>query len=1180
MKYTLKLFTLLLVAFLTEGFAGKDVRAAVSIQQTAYNVDIELASATVKTFADAFTAQTGIVFSYESNLALKQLGKVSLHRQNAEIGSLLSSVLGGKGFSYRIINSTVVLSYEAPVEVGQNVSHSVSGIVCDANGAPVPGVGVIISGTTNGTTTDIDGKYTINVKNDAVLEFSSLGFKSISEKVGTRGVINVTLEEDREVLDEVVVVGYGVQKKVNLTGSVAQINFDEALESRPVMNTSSALGGLAAGMQVRQSSGQPGSDGASILIRGNTTLNNNNPLVLVDGIEWSMDNINTNDIATISVLKDAASTAIYGSRAANGVILITTKLGTTKEKSKVSYSFNGAWQMPYNRLGWVSDYITHMNLVNESRENMDMSHIFSSQTIQQWAYANEHPNELNEYGVPNHIAYPNTDWFSEIFSTGFSQNHNISVEGASQKVRYLISLGYLDNQGVMNKFSEINSGTKKVDFRANVEAQATDFITVGARVFGNRQSYGLANISNAFSYIYQTTPGVAPGKPGAWGSAINRTEEATNANNVFMQMRGSEGHNIVYRLNASVYTRIKFLKMFSVDVTGNYAPDFTDKNTWASNNITWNYTTNTKVSEGKLANATNTNSYGHTDRINFEALLRFNKSVKKHDIGAIAGFSTNYYHNRSFNASKIGSPDWSITEMSAYTDQYGMPGSSSSEWSLMSFFGRVNYAFNEKYLFEANVRADGSSRFSPERRWGIFPSFSGGWRIDKEDWLSGADFLSNLKLRASWGVTGNNNSGNYAWQATYSTVNVVVGGINTKGLLQTALGNDLLEWETTYTTNVGVDFGFFENKFTGEIDGYLKKTSGILFKPSIYETMGTVTGAYANIAEVSNRGVEVALNYRDHFGKDFNISAGLNVAYNVGYVDKYKGTLVKEWVDGKYVNNYSDVAQSGFGGLILEGSQLGEHYFYKLYRGTGTGYSGGMVDINAGPKDGMIRTENDLIWVQEMMKAGYSFCGTTKTGKDQLWYGDLIYADINGDKNYGDTNDQDFTGHSSIPKFTMGLTLSASWKGIDIYALFSGAFGFWLNWGTQYYNTTKVTNGHSISSRIAQDHYFYDPENLFDPRTNIRAEFPRLTYADDLNNSKTSDFREYRGDYLKLKNVQVGYTLPARISMHAKISKLRIFFSAENIFTITKFPGMDPEVGTTIGYPLMRSLSIGAQVSF
>ena len=826
-----------------------------------------------------------------------------------------------------------------------------------------------------------------------------------------------------------------------------------------------------------------------------------------------------------------------------------------------------------------------MNLVNESRENMDQAPIFSSQTIESWEYANAHPDELNEYGVPNHIAFPNTDWFSEIFATGFSQEHNVSVEGSSSRVKYLISAGYLDNEGVMNRFESINSGTRKIDFRTNVEGKVNDWITIGSRIFGNRQTYGLANVANAFSYIYQTTPGVAPGVPGAWGSAINRTEESTTANNIFSQMRGSSGHNTTWRLNASMYAKFRFFKDFSAELTANYAPTFTDKNTWSYNNVTWNYTTNTQVSESTLANASNSNSHSQTDRVNLEALLRYEKSFGKHDAGVIAGWSSNYYHSRSFSASKIGSPDWNITEMSSYTDVNGMPGSSSAEWSLMSFFGRLNYSYDERYLLEANLRADGSSRFAPQTRWGLFPSFSAGWRIDKEPFMRGADFLSNLKLRGSWGITGNNNSGNYAWQATYSTVNVVYAGSNIKGLLQTTLGNNLLEWETTYNGNVGLDFGFWGNKLTGELDAYIKNTEGILFRPSIYETMGDVTGAYANIARVRNMGVELSLNWRDGIGKDFRYGAGLNLAFNKGVVTKYKGDLIKEWYEtegGKraYRNNYSDVAQSGFGGVILEGHELGEHYLYKLYKGSGAGYTGGTVDIHAGPTDGMIRTEGDMAWVREMINAGYSFCGGKTIAKDQLWYGDLIYADIDGDGNYGDTDDQDFTGKSSVPKVNLGLTLSASWKGFDFYALFAGAFGFWLTWNTQYYNTTKVTNGHSISKRLAADHYFYDPSNLTDERTNIRAQFPRFTYKDDLNNAKASDFREYRGDYLKLKNVQLGYSLPVKILSYARVSKFRVFVSAENIFTLTRYPGMDPEAGTTIGYPLMRSMSLGAQLTF
>lgn len=1063
-------------------------------------------------------------------------------------------------------------------------SQVIKGTVVSEDGKPLPGVVVLPdSGKADAAVTDENGAWTVNAAPSSVdgIEVSCLGFITVREQVGGRSVINIIMKEDTQLLDEVVVVGYGVQKKGNLTGSVTQINFNDAIESRPAMTTSSALAGLSAGLQVRQTSGQPGEDSASLRIRGNTTLNNNSPLVLVDGVEWSMDDVNPADIESVTVLKDASSTAIYGSRAANGVILITTKKGSGK--ASVTYSVQAVMQTPYNKIGWLSDYATHMDLVNEAADNVDQAHIFSDSTIAAWKAAQANPDGVNEYGVKNSIAYPNTDWFKELFSTGFSQEHNVSVQGSSEKVRYLVSLGYLDNNGVMTRFKEIDSGTSKFNIRTNVEAKVTNWLTMGARIFGQKQDYGLANVKNAFSYIYQTTPGVYPGEPDKWGRAV-ATEESTSANNIFAQMAGPAGHKTTYRMNASLYGVVNLYKGLTFEATGNYAQIYTDQNSYARKNGMWNYMNDTRFSESNLANANNSNSYGMNYRINTEMLLRYNNTfAEKHEVGALAGFTTNYYKQRAFSVSKKGAADWSISEMDKYTD-YDSSSSSTAEWSLMSWFGRVNYAYDSRYLVEANFRADGSSRFSPKSRWGFFPSFSAGWRINQEEFMQEASWLSNLKLRASWGITGNNNVGNYSWQSTYQSVKIVTGGAGTTGFVQKELGNENLEWETTYTTNVGLDFGIFDNILTAEMDFYVKNTSGILYRPTVYETMGNITGAYANLAAVRNTGFELTLAHNNTIGKDFRYGISLNLGYNKGIVTKYQGQLQQYWteIDGKrvYVNNLAQVSQGSNTAKILEGHVYGEHLLYQVYKGSGRGYTGGEVDVNAGPKDGMIRTEADMAWVKAMIDAGYSFRGVKKVGKDQLWYGDLLYQDVNGDKNYGDSNDQVLNGHTNNPLVNAGLSLNLSWKGIDFSAVFSGAFGFWLNWGTQYYNTTKVTNGHGIARHIAADHYFYDPDNLTDSRTNIHGKNPRLTLNDDFSNAMTSDFREYRGDYVKLKNVQIGYTLPQNISRKIAMQKFRVFISAENLFTITKYPGLDPEIGTTIGYPLMRSVSLGAQISF
>ena len=443
------------------------------------------------------------------------------------------------------------------------------------------------------------------------------------------------------------------------------------------------------------------------------------------------------------------------------------------------------------------------------------------------------------------------------------------------------------------------------------------------------------------------------------------------------------------------------------------------------------------------------------------------------------------------------------------------------------------------------------------------------------------DWLSNLKLRASWGKAGNNQGiGNYAWQAVYATQNVVVDGAGSKGLYISSLSNADLKWETTATTDIGLDMGFFDNRLTAEIDYYRKNTTDILYTPTIYMTMGEVSGVPSNLGSVVNKGVELALNWKSRIGKDFSYYAGVNFSYNKNRVTKFKGDLIKTWTDGVYSNNLSDVTAGYGSGKLCEGHALGEHYLRRLYKGNGRGYRGGAVDVNAGPKDGMIRTQQDFEWVQAMLETGYTFNGVTALSKDQLWYGDLIYADRNGDGNYGDDNDMDFNGRTSTPSYNLGVNLGFAWKGLDFNMTWSGAFDYYIIWNALYYNGTQTTNGHGISERVANNHYFFDPENPADARTNLKGAYPRLTFGTPGDNRQASEFYEYKGDYLKLKNVQIGYTLPSRITKKFYVQQLRFFVSGENLLTITDYPGLDPEKGSTIGYPLMRSVTFGAQITF
>ncbi len=1114
--------------------------------------------------------QSGYHFVYNNSLVDVEAPVTA--RVSGDIRQVLDAVLADLPVDYEILDRQITLSPRKKKEAPGKLT--VSGVVTDDTGAGLPGVFVLEKGSNNATSTDNNGRYSLSVSPGATLVFSSMGFKDAEHPASRSGKLDMQLVSDINYLDEVVIVGYGTQKRANLTGAVSTINFSDGLESRPITSTSTALGGLAPGLAVTQTSGQPGEDGATLRIRGNTTLNTNSPLVLVDGIEYSMDNINPQDIETITVLKDASSTAIYGSRAANGVILITTK-GGTSGKIHVTYNNNMTLQMPYlGGLDYVTDYAESMNLVNEGADNVGIAHVYSDQTIDLWENAKLHPDDLNAYGVLNRIAYPNTDWFKETFHNGFMQKHNISFSGGTDKVKAYASIGYLDNQGVMSHHG-MSSGTTKFDIRTNLEVKFADWLTAGAKLFGERQDYGMMNLSSGFQYLKMTIPGMYPGEPDKWGY-IATDEENANANNIFKNMASREGEKYTYRGSATAFLKAQIFKglSFEVNVNHNFTHGYEHKYT-ASTRV-WNYVTDSVQSETSLSTATNTISVSDSFRTNGEALLRYNGEFGKHEIGAIAGYSVNHHIAPFFSVEKQGKSDWAITEMSAYTTLLDSD-SGNSEWGLMSGFGRVNYAYDSKYLLEANLRYDGSSRFAPESRWGLFPSFSAGWRISQEPWMKGASsWLDNLKLRASWGVTGNNNSGNYAWQSTYSTVNVVSGGTETSGLVVTALGNRELEWETTRTGDVGLDFGFFGNRLTGEIDGYIRNTTGILFRPSIHLTMGTVTAPYENLAGVQNKGAELGIKWRDGIGKDFSYSVGLNLAYNITTVTKYKGKLQQEWVEDEdgnrtFINNIGDVAQSGFGGYILEDHILGDQYMRSLYHGTGEGYSGeGDVDINAGPVDGMIRTESDMNWLIAMITAGYKFQGGQNISKNTLYYGDFIYADLNGDGDYGDNNDLRFTGHSNTPRITAGLNISMRWKGLDFYALLTGAFGFYLNWNTSVYNTTLVNQAQAIMRRIADNHYSAETPN---------ATYPRLTYNKTLNN-ELSGFYHYRGDYVKVKSLQLGYTLPKSFTDRLHIDGIRFYVNGENLFTFTSYPGQDPEIGTSIGYPLMRSISGGFQINF
>lgn len=1060
----------------------------------------------------------------------------------------------------------------------QQTKNTVSGVVEDQFG-PVAGANVVEKGTTNGTITDMDGKFTLEVASNSTLVVSYIGFIEQQVPVNNQKTFTINLKEDSKALEEVVVVGYGTQKKVNLTGSVSSVDFSEQALSRPITNVSNALAGLSAGVQVQQNSGAPGSDGSKIRIRGVGTLNNADPLVLIDGVEGSMDLVNPQDIESISVLKDAASSSIYGSRAANGVILITTKRGKAGKLS-VSYSGRLSYAQPTNLIDQVTDYADYMDWMNESFENIGQPKHFAQTTIDLWREKSKDPNGLNENGVPNYIAYPNTDWQDALFGHGLINDHNVSVNGGTDKLRVLMSAGYLDNPGLVEK-----TGIKKYSLRANIEADITKWLTVGTRTFASQEDKEAGNFDNANNFLRQTTPGLFPEWNGAYGFP-EAPEESATANSILAFLNAQDGKKQKTNFNTTLFSRISPLKGLSWDFNLNYKRYWEDNQTWT------NPYEKVRFSDGKVMSPATDPSEMTTYFFNradysyqIQNILRYNTTIKKdHDLGALVGYEEFYYKQETRNATKKGLIDSNIHTPSSATEMLSVGGGAVDRASR-SFFGRVNYAYKSKYLFEANLRYDGHSRYHQDNRWGTFPSFSGAWRITEESFMENSkSWLDNLKLRVSYGSVGNNGGvdvGEYEYQSTYGSSRYPFGGKLIAGLASTSIANSILSWETSYMTNVGVDLNALNSRLSFTADAFIKKTEGILFTPSIYLTAGNKGAPRKNIAEMSTKGLEFSLGWKDQIG-EVSYSVSGNFSYTPNKIEKYKGDLKMGYdANDEWVSNIGDVASSSSSvNPIIQGHIKNEYYLKNPYKGSGKGF---VADgINGGPADGMIRTESDMEWVKAMMDAGNTFMPNKKIGKDKIWYGDYVYGDLNGDGIYGGTDDREFQNISSDPKYNFGLQLSAAYKGFDFSMNWAGAAGFKLYWGAATgYNSPTTRVGVALGTDIAMNHYFYNPEAPSDSRTNQNAEFGRLVNGESgYQNTETSSLYLFNGNYLKLKNLTVGYTLPSHISKRIFTDNLRVYVSVENVFNITKYPGQDPELGAIPEYTSLRQFAFGANISF
>lgn len=985
----------------------------------------------------------------------------------------------------------------------QPATEIIAGKVVDNNEQPLAGVEVTNLATREIVTSDKNGAYRITADAEDRLQFRMLGFKTITVAAGSAAY--VALEPQLSEMSEVVVVGYGTQKKVNLTGAVSVVNFNESTASRPNMNLSSALVGASSGLNISQTSAAPGAEGFNILVRGRGTMNDASPLVVIDGVPGALNDVNPNDVESVSILKDASSSAIYGSRAANGVILVTTRRGGG---DKFSFNYTGytGKQSVAKNIDFITDMATHMELVNESEGRIK----YPVALIDEWRKESAAGNPL----------YPNTDWYNEMLKSALLTEHNVSVRGGGQKGNFAMSLGYLNNKGIID-----NSDYKKYSFRINADMKIKKVLTIGGNVFGYWSDRDPLDVANFFSAIRNTTPGVIPksddGRYG--GEMFNGLPQGANSRAYVDNIRGNYERQ---RLGMKFFSILNLLK--NLEWESSFGFNYNNDRNWeyVRPYSLWNLQTGFEYPKRPSVNSLFNGSRRDYSTV-LNTSLRFRESFNNaHNFAVLLGFDQQYNRMDKFDAKKndiLG--DDAIYILDAGTNLEAITGSGTDD-ALQSYFGRLNYDYKGKYLFEATARYDGSSRFAPGNRWGFFPSFSAGWRILEESFAQPLKAIfSDIKLRGSWGRLGNNRIGDYTYQVVYGSYLYPFGGQLQQGVAPKEIANSRIKWETTTITNLGLDISMLKNRLTLSAEYFDKTTSDILTKIPIPLVLGNFLPPWQNIAEMKNKGVEFQLTYRSGAGKKmlYQVSGNLSTVRNS--VSRFNGN--------RSINGTA---------ITLEGNPFNSFYVLEF--------------------DRIIQDQSEI---DRLVADGYTF-GTYVGGMPKP--GDMLYKDANGDKVFND-QDRVIKDYSSLPKFTYGLNVSLGYKGFDLNVVGQGTGGVKEYWGNDGFNTFNLNEGYLQRKEILNR---WTPENK-------STAYPRLLTSGSALNTVYSDYWLYNTSYFRVKSLQLGYALPEHTTSRFKIDRLRIYADLENYFTFTKFEGYNPE-NAGISYPLMKQWIIGLNITF
>lgn len=1049
--------------------------------------------------------QTDYLFIYNNQVDINKITSVKV--KNEAVAQVLDRILSGTGINYELEGTHIILTTEAIKDLhAQQQAKTVTGTVTDVSGEPIIGANIRIKGTTTGTITDIDGNFSIEAKPQSVIEVSYIGYLTQETVINNQKSIRFLLKEDTKTLDEVVVIGYGVQKKADLTGSVANIN-TEKLNTQSNANIGQALQGKIAGVDIVSQGGAPGS-GTRIMVRGIGTLNNASPLYIVDGMYMnSIDHINPNDIASIDVLKDASSAAIYGSRAANGVIIVTTKEGSNTEgKPIIDLSVN---------LG--------ISTASKFLDMLDAKGWAEVTTIARQAIGKPALDMATDLANK-----PDNDWQDIMFRPALMQNYNLAVKGGGKYSTYYTGLGYFNQDGIVKgtNYQRYNIQSKN-DYKRGIFSAGTNLIIS----FSHDKPLHQELRGGMIGTILQSVPTLEKyddtregGYGGTYGDVVNIPHPLAIIDDNIM-----DRYNENVKIFANLYAQIELFKGLKYKL--NLTPDFSfERYKNYLNKYDFGLATNsiTQLTERQRRRR----------NILVENLLTFDRTFGEHKISALAGYTYQDSRFRHIQAYGEGLPQ-GLEEIGAATTNRSNEGNS---WRsvLTSILGRVFYSYQNKYLFTATIRRDGSSKFGKNNRYGYFPSFSLGWNVAEEKFMENVHWLDQLKLRGGYGVLGNQEIDNYQYSSTITT------GINypdgNGGLLQGAFpknfANPDIKWEETAMTNVGIDFMAFNNRLSLTADYYVKNTKDILLTVPIPISSGGANDPIRNAGKIRNNGFEFNLGWMDQPNPD--ISYGINL---IGSFNKNKVIAMGSEsgsIKGGSTNQNITTSET------KAGYPIGGYWLIST-----AGYFNSQEEVDAYAKDG-------------------------KKIQPAAEPGDIKFVDANND---GVINDDDrvFQG-SPFPDFTFALNGNMRYKNFDLSIGLQGVLG------NKIYNATRqtledVTKG---SNFLASCLDYWTPENK-------NASHPRLTWDDPNRNTRAeSDRYLENGSYLRLRSVQLGYTFP-QTWFKGAIQHARVYINAENLFTITSYSGYSPDVNADNAnyrgfdnfiYPTNRTFMLGLNVTF